>query len=380
MRVLSVPNPPFCPRPDCPYHRSPPSFRWWSRAGSHHADCFGEVPRFKCSACRHTFSSQTFSTDYYAKRILDYRRLESLLSSSMSVRSLARTFRCSCGSIQNRCDRLSRQALAAHAALRPLACRPESVCIDGFVSFDCSQFFPNNITISVTSSSRFALAYSHATLRRSGRLRPDQRSKMAKLYRGVEFKPRALERSFSELLDELEQDRPPRPQAPLIIVTDEKKEYAQAFASHRLFHEQDGDHRAAHLTVSSRLPRTFDNPLFASNYLDRELRKDRAAHRRETTCFSRSAANEMARMACYLDWHNYEKRYEIKAPEDVRESHAEAAGIPHKAIWKVRRKLFRWRSFLSLIKLSPLERWIWEKAVPTPRRPSAAYLPAFAFG
>ena len=53
----------------------------------------------------------------------------------MSVRGLARTFRCSPGSILNRCDRLARQELAAHARLRPRACRPEDVCIDGFVSF-----------------------------------------------------------------------------------------------------------------------------------------------------------------------------------------------------------------------------------------------------
>ena len=380
MRVLCVPDPPFCPWPACRFHASAPSTRWWRRAGSHHTRCFGEVPRFKCSACRRTFSSQTFSTDYYAKRIFDYRRLEALLSSSMSLRSLARTFRCSCGSIQNRCDRLSRQALAAHTALRPLAARPESVCIDGFVSFDRSQYFPNNLTISIASSSRFALAVSHASLRRSGRLREDQKKKLAKLYRGLEFEPRALERSFSELLDELERDRPPRRDAPLIVVTDEKQEYARAFAAHRLFREQDQEHRVVHHRVSSRLPRTIDNPLFASNYLDRELRKDQAAHRRETTCFARSAANGMTRMACYLDWHNYEKRYEIKAPVGEKEVHAEVAGIPREAIRRERRGMFRWRTFLSRIELAPLERRIWEKAVPTPGRPCVADLPAFAFG
>ena len=112
-------------------------------------------------------------------------------------------------------------------------------------------------------------------------------------------------------------------------MTDEKREYARAFASHRLFREQDREHRVVPHRVSSRLPRTIDNPLFTSNYLDRELQKDQAAHRRETTCFARSAANGMTRMACYLDWHNYEKRYEIKAP--VGEKEVPTTGGPRAA-------------------------------------------------
>ena len=83
-----------------------------------------------------------------------------------------------------------------------------------------------------------------------------------------------------------------------------------------------------HMTVNSKLPRTVFNPLFPSNYVDRELRKDQAAHRRETTCFGRNVANGLARMACYLGWHNYSKRYLIKARVHDRRTHAAAAGIP----------------------------------------------------
>ncbi len=42
--------------------------------------------------------------------------------------------------------------------------------------------------------------------------------------------------------------------------------------------------------------RTYANPLFASNYLGREIRKDQANHRREPTCYSRNPANSMSRL------------------------------------------------------------------------------------
>jgi hypothetical protein len=136
----------------------------------------------------------------------------------------------------------------------------------------------------------------------------------------------------------------------------------------------------AHWTVNSQLPRTFDNPLFASNYLDREIRKDQAAHRRETTCFGRNVANGLSRLTCYLGYHNYHKQYSIKAPVMEDETHAEVAGIPAAAIAKVRRPMFRRRAFLSLTKLDSVENKLWKKEVRTPGTAKAAYLPAFAFG
>ena len=373
-------KPPFCPYRACDYHKHPPKTRWWHRIGFHPTRCFGPIPRFRCLCCHRSFSTQTFSTNYYAKRRIDYFRLETLLSSSMSIRSLARSFDCSCGSVLNRIDRLARQALAAHARLRPEARRYEGVCIDGLVSFDRSQYFPNDITISIATDSRYVLAFTHATRRRSGAMTASQKMRCTELYRGMCFERKALERSFSELLDELARDRPPRKHRPLIITTDEKIEYCRALVSHRLFREQDGEHRIAHRRVHSTLPRTFLNPLFASNYLDREIRKDQASLRRESTCFGRNVANGLSRMACYVSWHNYRKRFSIKAPIAEDQCHAEEAGVKKDLIRAVRSGMFRRRAFLSLTGLDPLERKIWMKLFQTPGTSSKPYLPAFAVG
>jgi hypothetical protein len=286
---------------------------------------------------------------------------------------------CSCGTVLNRLDRLARQELALHAHLRPQAKLYEKVCIDGFVGFDRSQYFPNNITISIAARSRYVLGFSHATLRRSGSMRESQKKRRAELYRGVDFEPKALERSFTELLDELARDRSPEKFRPLVIITDEKLEYARAFARHRLFREQDADHRSVHQRVSSVLPRTVLNPLFPSNYLDREIRKDQAAHRRESTCFCRSVANGLSRMASYLGWHNYEKRYLVKAPVRKTARHAEVAGIEGALIEEGRVRMFRDRAFLSLIRLDRAERRTWMKEARTPGQKASAYLPQYAY-
>ena len=166
----------------------------------------------------------------------------------------------------------------------------------------------------------------------------------------------------------------------MVIITDEKIEYLRALEKHPLFLNRDAEHRVEHVTVNSKLPRTFKNPLFPSNYLDRELRKDQAAHRRETTCFGRNVANGLSRLACYLEWHNYKKRYLIKAPVQMVQTHGEMAGIGKAAITQVRGWLFKKRAFLSLVELDGVEERVWKKRFPTPGYDRPAYLPKYAFG
>lgn len=370
---------PFCPNPACALHtQAPQGTSWYSPVGYHLTKAFGHVPRFRCKVCGRTFSTQTFCVDYYAKKRIGYDDLLKRFESSGSLRGMARCLNVSCGTVQNRLERLSRQALALHASLRPTAHDEEKVCIDGFVSFEVSQYFPSEITISLTQDSRFVLDFSHATRRRAGTLTHAQKARARTLYPRVHFERGALTRTFSDILASLESERPPRPSHPLILVTDEKKEYSQALASWPLWHAQDEHHRIAHISVNSKLPRTKDNPLFASNYLDRELRKDQANHRRETVCFSRNVASGMARLALYLVCHNYRKRYLIKAPVSDHRSHAEVAGIDRASVEQGLTTMFGLRAFLSRIRLPPTLDRIWRRAYPTPLKKNKEYLPAFA--
>ena len=188
--------PPFCPNPLCQNHLVPQAPHWFVSDGFHPTKAFGAVPRFRCLNCRKTFSAQTFSVDYYAKKVLNYRDLLTRHSQSESLRGMSRALNVSCGTVSNRIDRLSRQALALHAKLRPFANPREPVCIDGLVSFDVSQFFPSEIPLSITSTSRFVLDLSHATRRRSGTMTRQQKKKAERLYPQVQFERAAVSRSF----------------------------------------------------------------------------------------------------------------------------------------------------------------------------------------
>lgn len=369
---------PFCPNPRCRLHSIATESGWAVSAGSHHTKAFGVVPRFRCTSCGCTFSSQTFSLDYYAKRRLPYQDVLSRHRGSESLRAIGRSFGASCATVQNRLDRLSRQAIALHALLAPHISASENICIDGFVSFDRSQFFPNEITIAITSESRFVLSLSHATKRRSGSMTPCQKTKAASLYSQLHVEPRAVQRTFSDVVSQVAHLCPPRSHHPLVLVTDEKKEYYQALHRLPVWVDQDTDHRIAQITVSSQLPRTFRNPLFASNYLDREIRKDQANHHRESTCFTRNVANGMNRLALYLFDHNYRKRFSIKAPPRDCRTHALVAGIDPELIRTGLLHFFTLRAFRSRVDLPPLLDRIWMKQYRTPLKSSPDYLPAFA--
>ena len=371
---------PFCPNPLCRLHMSAPDARWFTRAGHHDTKAFGAVPRFKCSSCGTTFSTQTFALDYYAKKVVEYRDLLDRHVGSMSLRGIGRAIGVGRGTVQNRIDRLARQALALHAQLRPLARRNEDVCADGFVSFDVSQFFPNEITISLTADSRFVLDLSHATRKRSGSMSASQKVRAAGLYSRVRFERGAVERTFRDVLGSLADERPPAPRRPLVLITDEKKEYPRVLHRSALWKDQDEEHRVAHIQVSSKLPRTFHTPLFASNYLDREIRKDQANHHRESTCFSRNVANGMSRLALYLVHHNYRKKYLIKARVDDRRVHGEVAGIDRELIEASLEAMFRERVFLSRMSLAGTLERIWRKDFTTPLADAPEYVPAYALG
>jgi len=207
-----------------------------------------------------------------------------------------------------------------------------------------------------------------------------QRARARELYAEARLEPGSTAQSFGEILDSLERERPPKAGKPLVLVTDEKREYLQAIHAHPLFRGQDEEHRLGHITVNSKLPRVFANPLFASNYLDREIRKDQAGHHRETTCFNRNVSNGMARLACYVVEHNYRKRYLIKARVGEDRVHAEVAGVPGERIRRELEAMFTTREFLTRIQLPPALERIWKKGFPTPLSARMDVIPGYAYG
>lgn len=373
-------NPPFCPNPACGHHRDQEEqySSHWMRAGFYATAVVGAVQRFKCSACGRGFSERTFAFGYYTKRTIDPSEIHRAISQSESVSSIARHLGASTASIQNRIDRLARASLAMHARLTATLELREHLVADGFESFDRSQFFPNQINLLVGKRSQFLYGLTHVTSRRKGRMTPAQKVKR-ETFELLWRAPRGGTRSsFAKLMASIDPlwNRVSMPR--LHLWTDEHRDYPPAIMATPPLLEAALDGSFRHLTWPSTAPRDLYSPLFAVNYYDRELRKDLAALRRESTCFTRNVANGLSRLACHMAYHNYQKPYRVKASKRVDLAHAEVAGIRREAIDECLSSLYIERPFITRCDPNANDRRIWLKGAPTPLKQEADYLPAFA--
>lgn len=168
--------PPFCPNPTCPYHlESPDSPSWFSNRGTYLTKSAGRIRRFCCSHCKKGFSERTFSIDYYTKKLVDYPKLLTLLSSSMGLRQISRYTSLSTGTLSNRYERLSRQSLALHEKISQTHEVGEDLVADEFETFSVSQYFPEFYHLLVGKDSQFLYFFTHMKFRGARSERADDR-------------------------------------------------------------------------------------------------------------------------------------------------------------------------------------------------------------
>ena len=370
--------PPFCPNGDCPEHRQAPGHTYvdYISWGSYSTMAFGSVPRFRCRICGATFSAQTFSVDYYCKKVLDYDDIARKLSSCESLSAIGRSLCSSTDSVSNRVARAARQVIAFESIVSNCRQPDEDLAADGFESFCVSQYFPNNIHILVGSRSQFLYALDHVTLRRKGRMTEGQRRRRAELDLVFRPDPRGIEKSFARVADETLTLLSDEARPSLRLWTDKKKDYPRGISRSPCAALCRSIGRLDHQTISSRAKRTKDNPLFPVNYLDREIRKDLHEHTRESVCFGRNVNLQMERLSLYAYWHNYRKRHRIRGGP---ESHAEVAGYDIDLVERYSIDLWKRRAWLSLVKLSETMRMTWLRERKNPLAERDSYLPAFAF-
>jgi transposase-like protein len=369
--------PPFCPHTDCPAHHTPPPGRWYLKKGTYTTELMGPVQRYVCRICARGFSDQTFSIDYYAKRLVPYGDLVTLLASCCSIRAIGRYTRRDHKTITNKLMRFARQALAVHLCLADGISLSEDLVADGFQSFWVSQYFPNNLNILVGADSQYLYAFNGITIRRSGRMTEEQKKERDRLEKKFRADPGGIRRSFSSLLDHATRLVACRSVGTVCLRTDEHIEYLRAVKSHGAFLALQGEGAVRHSRYSSMLPRTRHNPLFAVNYLDRQMRKDLAEHVRETTRHSRDPNHTMERLAAYSFHHNYIKRYRIRAPRDDTRTHAGEAGIPSRIVDAAMSWVYRYRAFLSRLPFTTDVLAMWLRMYERPLRDEPAYLPRF---
>jgi len=290
--------PPFCPRTTCPFHRCAPGWRY-VRDGHYRRRCEPRrIQRYRCEHCRRCFSTQSFSTTYYLKRPELQLPLWYRLLACSGYRQLAREARCAPTTAMRQAARLGRHALLFLARELPPGPRGEAIVIDGFESFAYSQYHPLHLNLAVGAESHFAYGFTHARLRRKGRMTDRQRERRARLEaRFGRAAPKSLELAMAQLL----RLAAPGPQA-LTVRSDEHPAYPRALR--RL-----SGYALRHECTPSVAARTRANPLFPVNLLDLLLRHNSAHLKRESIAFAKRHQAVIERAAVLLAWRNFTKPF-----------------------------------------------------------------------
>jgi transposase-like protein len=313
----STRRPPFCPNPHCDSQLDPSTWRFVKKGFFVRDRVPRRIQRYRCSHCHRYFSSQTFSASYWLRRSDLLESTFHRLVSCSGFRQIAREAHVSHSTIRRLSDRLGRHCLLFHEHMRPKACPTEPIVLDGFRTFEHSQYWPMDLNL-VVGESLFVYGFNDAELRRSGTMRPSQKLKrtiLEKKYGRPDGK--ATQRRVEELLR-----RVVPPGGNVVLRSDEHPSYARALA--RLC-----DRRFVHEQTSSREARTPINPLFPVNLSDMLLRHSSSNHKRETIAFSKRRQSMLYRAAIWTVWRNYMKD----------RSENRRVGPPAKALGIVKRSL-----------------------------------------
>ena len=335
-------RPPHCPNPDCRFHRPSPTWRPLRRGTYTRRSDGARFPRFSCPTCGRSFSSRTFSATYCLRYRHLLLRIASLAVSGAALRPIARELTISHATVARHLARVGRHCLLFHWRLLADARIHEPLVVDGFETFEYSQYFPFHINFAVGADSWFQYFFTDSPLRRKGRLTAAQRVRRAELEAALgRPDPKAVERGMAELLEPLLV----RVAGPtLVLHSDDHPAYPRALA--RLRQSVAPRPAIEHHVTSATERRTRSNPLFPVNLTDLLHRHLSANHRRETIAFSKRRQAALERAALVGVWRNCIKRQRENGPA---ETCAMRAGLmPEPSGWSriLRRRLFPHHSAL----------------------------------
>ena len=269
--------------------------------------------RFRCRHCGRRFSTRTFAADYWLRRRDLLPRIARFASEGPGLRQMARLLDVTHATVGGQLARAGRHCLLYHQEV--IAGRPirEPLVIDGFETFEYSQFFPFHLNLAVGEESWFLYHFTDSPLRRKGAMTPAQKRRRDVLESTLgRPDPKAVESGVVELLRSLlprwadePGDRDPSVPAGPLLHSDDHPAYPRALRRLR----KEGLGRSLHHQVtSSTARRTTSNPLFPVNLADLLLRHSQASHRRETIAFSKRRQGALERLAVFTVWRNVIKK------------------------------------------------------------------------
>jgi hypothetical protein len=249
------------------------------------------------------------------------------------------------------------------AELRRLSLLKE-IAIDGFETFEWSQYFPFHHNVAVDVASGYFLYHTDSPLRRKGRMTSRQKVRRASLETTLGKPPAgAVEMGVRDLLEPVLASNPG-----LIIRSDDHRAYPRAIAAHGI--------AVRHHITSSRQRRDERNPLWEINLLDLLIRHSTAAHKRESIAWAKRRQASIEKLMIFQVWRNYIKRRREKRH---RITPAMELGLAERP-WRVREDLLRGRLFFDQVPLSPRWETYYRRAVETAALPlNRAHALRYAF-
>lgn len=311
--------PVHCPWKECSDHSpGPRSSRYrFHHHGYYERKCAPHrIPRFRCCRCKRTYSRQTFSTTYYAKRPKLLSLIAGLLQASACFRQIARTLGCAHATVGRAAARLGRHCMLLLArALTEIGPVDEPLVIDHFEAFELSQDLPFGIGTVVGHRSWFVYGLDPAIHGRGGRLTAGQRLRLAQ--RKVRERRGGYRGSFARLLDSLAGSAP---ENGLTLVTDGHASYAEALRDHpertRFRHlAVPNPERGPKGSPRSEEAKFRDALMFPSDLLHALLRHSAKHHTRETIAFPRRLNAALERGFLYAAWRNFVKGRSERKPD-----------------------------------------------------------------
>ena len=296
------------------------------------------IQDYLCRHCGRRFSASTFAVTYWLRRPELLRPIAALIAEGPALRQIARFLGTSHTTVARHVARLGRHCLLFHRQQLADRLIHEPLVVDGFESFEYSQFFPFHANLAVGADSWFLYHFTDSPLRRKGRMTKGQRHKRAQLEeRFGRPDPKAVERGMAELLRPLLNMLP---KGRLELHSDDHQAYRRALG--RLRREVVDCPEIHHCITSSKARRTQSNPLFPVNLADLLLRHGSANHRRETIAFSKARQAALERLAIFTVWRNYIKKRREKASWPVETAGMRAGVIDRGLSWGrvLRRRLF----------------------------------------
>jgi hypothetical protein len=265
----------------------------------------------------------------------------------MANRQIARALGCSPATVAHHIARLGRHCLLLQAGELGRIGELSEIAIDGFETFEWSQYFPFHHNLAVDVGTGYFLFHTDSPLRRKGRMTAYQKARRASLEHELGRAPsRAIEQGVRELLETMGR-------RVAAVRSDDHRAYPRAIAAAL-------GENVAHRITSSRQRRDERNPLWEINVLDLVIRHSTAAHKRETIAWAKRRQASIEKLAIFQVWRNYIQRRREKGASVTP---AMLLGLANRP-WRPR-DLLTQRRFFEKTTLSPRWRDYYQRTVTT---------------